>query len=93
MKVYYLQSEYQPGKRRIVRVLYDDGVFKQDEETLSPFFIFTIDEVDPVNKAICMDLWRTAGKVDANGFNKYHVDIATGNLMEQEAWVERVEDI
>ena len=91
MKIYYLQSEHQPGKRRIVRVLYDDEVFKQDGGTLSPFSTTTIDEVDPVNKAVCLDLWQTAGKADANGLNKYYIDTATGNIMEREGWTEAID--
>ncbi|MDP2689425.1 MAG: hypothetical protein Q8P48_04865, partial [Deltaproteobacteria bacterium] len=52
-----------------------------------------IDELDPANKAICIDLLRMAGKVDAGGLNKYYIDAITGNIMEREGWVEKVEDI
>ncbi|MCR4287935.1 MAG: hypothetical protein NUW09_07975, partial [Deltaproteobacteria bacterium] len=38
-----------------------------------------IDELDPANKALCIDLLRMAGKVDAGGLNKYYIDTITGN--------------
>lgn len=89
MKVYYLQSEYQTGKRRIVKVLYDDEVFKFDEGTLSPFSTLTVDELNPQNKTICLDLSRTCNKIDAAGEGKYHVN-TLGQLIEKVGWQEKI---
>jgi len=85
MKIYYTTTEYQAGKHRIVKVLYDDEVFKFDEGTLAPHGILTIAELDPVNKPLCLDLKRTEGKVDSVGENKYYVN-ANGQLMEKAGW-------
>lgn len=90
MKVYYLQAEYAPGKHRVVKALYDDEVFKFDEGVLSPFSTFTIDEVDPDNKMLCLDLVRSLNKTDENGAGKYYVD-PNGTLMEKEGWEEYID--
>ena len=87
MKIYYLQSN-----NRIVAAKYNDEVFKFDTNTLSPFNIFEIDEVDPFNKAICLDLVRTVNKVDEVGEGKYYIN-SSGILMEKEGWIEKVEEI
>lgn len=87
MKLYYLQSEYQAGKHRIVKCLYDDEVFKFDEGTLSPYSAIMIDEINQDNKALCIDLYRTQDRVDANGENKYYAG-STGALMEVGGWAE-----
>lgn len=92
MNIYYLQSEYQTGKHRIVTVLYDADVFKFDTGTLSPFNVLTIDELDPVSKTLCFALMRTQGRVDLDGENKYHVN-AQGALIELIDWVEAVYEI
>lgn len=87
MKVYYLQSEYQPGKHRIVAVIYDSDAFKFNEGVLSPSNTLVIDEIAPANKALCLDLSRTVNKMDANGDSKYYVD-GLGALMEVAGWAE-----
>ncbi|MBI5469016.1 MAG: hypothetical protein HY891_07760 [Deltaproteobacteria bacterium] len=92
MKIYYLQSVYQLGKHRIVKVLYNDEVFKFDEGTLSPFNTLTIDEIDPANKILCLDLARTVNKTDNVGEGKYYVD-ATSALMEKASWTEYVLEV
>lgn len=89
MKLYYLQSEYSVGKHRIVKALYDDEVFKFDEGTLSPFNTLTIDEVDPLNKALCLGLYRTQNRADVEGENKHHVN-AQGQLIEKVGWEEYI---
>lgn len=92
MNIYFLQSEYQPSKHRIVKAVYDSEVFKFDTGTLSPFSVLTIDELDPVSKGLCFDLIRTCGRVDMDGENKYHVN-AQGALIELIDWVEAVYEI
>lgn len=86
MKIHYLQSEYAVGKHRLVQALYDSEVFKSDASVLSPHWILNIDEIDPANKALCMDLAKTVNKVDAQGEGKYYVN-ASGQLMQKEGWV------
>ena len=92
MKIYYLQSEYQVGKHRVVCTIYDSEVFRFDEGVLSPFYVLNIDEVDPFNKFLCLDLIRTTNKTDINGEGKYYVD-GLGQLVEKEGWQEYVPEV
>lgn len=92
MNLYYLQSEYQPSKHRIVKAVYEADDFKFDTGTLSPFSVLTIDELDPVSKSLCFDLIRTVGRVDLDGENKYHIN-DQGALIELIDWVEAVYEI
>lgn len=89
MKLYYLQSEYQPGKHRIVAAIYDADAFKFDEGTLSPFNVLTIDEIALANKALCLDLAMTVNRTDANNEGKYYID-GLGALMEVALWSEYI---
>lgn len=89
MKVYYLQSEYQPSKHRVVAAVYDTDVFKSDTSTLSPYNTLTIDEVAPANQPLCLDLSRTVNRTDVNGVGKYYVD-NTGVLMQVNGWTEYI---
>lgn len=91
MKLYYHQSEFSPGKHRVVAAIYDTDLFKFDTGTLSPFSTLSIDEVDPNNKAICLDLVRTANRTDEAGEGKYYV--SNGQLMEKEGWTERTPEV
>lgn len=84
MRIYYLQSN-----NKIVTAKYDDELFRFDDSTLSPFNIFDIDEVDPTNKAICLDLVRTVNKVDEAGDGKYY--ISGGILMVKDGWQEKID--
>jgi len=53
-----------------------------------PLTEFEIDEVDPENKDLCIDLVAYAGKgrFDINGLEKYYID--TGELYERDNWEE-----
>ena len=86
MKLYYLQSN-----NRIITVKYEDEVFKFDTSTLSPFNAFEIDEVDPLNKSLCIDLVRACNRIDEGGDGKYA--IVGGVLLEKDNWVEKIYDI
>jgi hypothetical protein len=87
MKLFYLQAEYLPGKHRIAAAVYDADLFRFDEGTLSAFDTLEIDEVDPDNKALCLDLARTVNRADEAGEPNYHVN-GSGELMEKEGWQE-----
>jgi len=84
MKIVYLQN----GK--ITTCVYDRDWFMFDNQGAVTSTL-EIDEIDPDNKALCLDLVRTQGKVDESGDPKYMV--TEGELMEKEGWVEVVADI
>ena len=67
----------------------DNEYFYFTHTTNVPLSIFEIDEIGPDNKAVCIDLRRTVGKVDENGDLKYIV--SDGILMEKEGWTEVVD--
>ena len=92
MKLYYLQTEYQPGKHRIVKVLYNVEDFAFDPSVLSPYAVLTIDELAPDNRGICTELRRVENKTDASGEGKYYID-STGTLMEKDGWVEHILEV
>lgn len=87
MKAYYLQSEYQPGKHRIVNVCFDIDDPKFDPSVLSPYLTVMVDELNTANRALCVDLLRTCNKIDANGEGKYYVD-DSGQIFEITGWTE-----
>lgn len=74
---------------KIVQAVYDDQVFKFDNSTLAPYYTFDIDEVDPTNKKICIDIIRTLNQVNDVGVNKYSIE--NGILVEEVGWVPKVE--
>lgn len=86
MKLYYLQQH----NGRIIQVLYDRDVFATDLSNLNPAYqIFEIDEIDPTNKPVCLDLIKTLNRTDVAGESKYK--IISGQLSEKEGWVEYIE--
>lgn len=86
MRLYFIQSN-----NAFVAAKYDDELFRFDTATLSPFNTFDIDEVDPINKLICLDLIRTCNKVDEAGLYKYY--LSGGQIMQRVGWVEKPYEI
>lgn len=86
-----------------MKILYDatDGkihhaVPARDEfyfshSTNIPLTEMLVDELAPVNQAVCQDLRKTVHKLDANGLGKYYIDTATGNIMERDGWTEVID--
>lgn len=87
MKIYYLQSEYQPGKHRIVTTVYDVDAIKYDASNLSAHSVMMIDEA--TNQVLCIDLYRTVNRTDVNGNGKYYID-NLGALMQVAGWTEHI---
>ncbi len=89
MKIYYINQEYEAGKRRIVAANFDRDDFSWKNTINVPYSVLGVDEVDPENKEVCFDLARTYGSFDINGESKYY--ISDGNIYEVEGWEEYVE--
>lgn len=87
MKVLYNATD---GK--IFYAVYDKDWFSFSHTTNIALTERTIDELDPLNKALCLDLYRMQGRVDVAGENKYHVD-GMGQLVEKVGWQEAVNGI
>lgn len=87
MRVYYLQTEYQPGRHRIVAAVYGADLFRFDDSRFAPFSALEIDEIDPDNKTVCIDIHKTLDRVDESGESKYYVN-SSGEIMETAGWVE-----
>ena len=92
MKIYYKNQEYTEGKKKILAVNYDRDDFSWNNTINIPYSVLTIDEVDPQNKEICIDLARTSHKADEFGEGKYFID-TNGDLAENEGWEEYYEEI
>lgn len=90
MKIYYINQEYEAGKRRIVAANFDRDDFSWKNTINVPYSVLGVDEVEPENKGICFDLVRSCGRIDLNGQGKYYVG-NDGNLYEVEGWEEYVE--
>ena len=82
---------YNTQDGRIFYTVYDVDFFKFTHTTNIPLETFEIDEIDPENKNICIDLVRTKGKTDIDGDNKYY--IINNELQENEGWEEHYEEI
>ena len=85
MKVYHVAVN---GRGRVVHANYDKDDFAW-ENTTSNASVYEIDEVDPINKDLCLDIMRTIGKEDVSGLNKYDVNLTTGELEEEVDWEEK----
>lgn len=76
--------------------VYDGDWFRFSHTTNIPLETFEIDEVDPDNKDICLDLVRSLNRVDIDGNAKYYMqynDVSLEwELFERDGWVEYVED-
>ena len=66
----------------------DDKWFYFSHSTNIPLTEKSIDEVDPDNKDLCIDLIKTLNKVDASGDAKYYIDV-DGDLAVVDGWVEK----
>ena len=85
MKIYYTQ------KKKIIKVLYEKDIFGYDLSTLNPdHSVFEIEEIDPANKDICIDVTGTSDKVDKDGLNKYYIE--NNELHVRDNWEEFIEE-
>ena len=99
MNLYYLQSEFRAGRRRIINRSVDSRVNDLDEATMSPFLIYPVEETTTdangnkiqINSALRHDLIRTNNMVDESGEEKYYID-GTGQLREKANWTPKLED-
>lgn len=66
----------------------DKGWFWFTHSTNTPLTEMTIDEVDSINKLICIDLVRTCNKIDDIGDSKYA--IVNNQLVEKIDWQEKI---
>lgn len=80
MKLFY---NNQDGK--IFYAVKNNDLFWFTHSANIPLNEFGIDEIDPVNKALCIDLVRTVNKIDNVGDNKYKIE--AGQLIEKEGWI------
>ncbi len=87
-----MRIHYRPDGT-IYKTMLDRDVFTYDDPYGLALPHVTVDEVDPANKALCIDLLRTPGRVDLNGLNRYYIDTITGDIMERAGWTEKVEGI
>ena len=78
---------YNQNDGEIFYTVYDVDLFRFTHTTNIPLSEFQIDEVDPENKDICLDLFRTQMKRDINGLGKYYIE--SGELHSRDGWVER----
>ena len=73
--------------QKIVAIVYDKDWFSFENNTNNAS-VFTIDEVDLINKPICIDLVRTCNKIDDIGDSKYA--IVNNQLVEKIDWQEKI---
>lgn len=83
---------YDATDGKINHAVPDRDWFYFKHSTNIPLTEMVIDELAPVNQAVCQDLRKRVYKLDANGLGKYYIDTATGNIMERAGWVDKVED-
>ena len=71
--------------------VYDFDWFKFKHSINIPISEFQIDEVDPDNKEICLDLSKNVFKKDVNGLGKYYIE--SGELHSRDDWQEYVPEM
>lgn len=81
MKIYYIVATGEIVQAVLER---DDFWFKNTIQ--DTYDVLEIDELDPENKDLCIDLVKTDNKVDADGLKKYY--ISGGVLYQRDGWEE-----
>jgi len=73
---------------KIYYSVYNTDWFKFQHSTNIPLTEFEIDEVDPDNKMVCLDLkkYGNAWKTDINGQGKYYIE--NNELFSRDGWEE-----
>ena len=84
MKLYYNKENGE-----VFYAVYDSDLFKFSHTTMIPLNEFQIDEVDPENKEVCIDLIKMQMRKDKDGLGKYFID-EDGDLNLREDWRELV---
>jgi len=79
---------YNSDDGEIFYAVYDADSFKFTHTTNIPLSEFVIDEVDPDNKEICLDVSASVFKKDINGLGKYYIEIYDGMLTSRDNWQE-----
>lgn len=82
MKLYY-----NPTDGEVFYAVYVRDLFSFSHTTNIPLSEYDIDEVNPDNKALCLDLKRTEWKFDIDGQRKYYIQ--AGQLNSRDGWQER----
>lgn len=85
MKILYNASDGE-----IYHAVRDSDYFYFSHSTNVALAEVSIDELAPVNQALCRDLLHNVGRIDGTGKGKYYVDTATGDLMERTGWQELI---
>lgn len=92
MKILYNQTD-----GRIFYSVYNTDYFKFTHTTNIPLTILEIDEIDPNNKAVCLDLakYGNAWKNDIDGNGKYYMQNDSGvwNLYSRDNWEEYIPEL
>ena len=78
MKIYYVGS-------KIVRVNWNKDDFAWLNNTNNAA-TYNVDEIDPENKELCIDIMRVRNQVDINNNPKYYID-ADGDLADVDGWI------
>lgn len=83
MKIYHINE-------KIIQVNYDNNDFKW-KNTSNNALVFYVDEIDPTNKDLCIDISNTYNKVDTVGESKYYMydNAGTWELYIKDGWIER----
>ncbi|MBI1913041.1 MAG: hypothetical protein HYS21_13725 [Deltaproteobacteria bacterium] len=87
MKIYYQDTGLNPN---IIAAVYEKDLFSWNNTIQVPVSILAIDEVDPANKGLCIDIVSTQGRMDTNGRNKFSVN-SSGELVELLGWQEAID--
>lgn len=84
---------YDNNNGKVYYSVYDTDWFKFSHTTNIPLTELEIDEVDPTNKEVCIDLikYGNISRVDINGDNKYYIE--NDELHSRDDWEEYIEEI
>lgn len=86
---------YDNTNGKIYYSVYDTDWFKFSHSTNIPLTEFTVDEINPDNKAICQDLRKYGNqhRLDINGNPKYymHDNLGVWELHEKTDWQEHID--
>jgi hypothetical protein len=86
-----MQLLYNPVDGEIFYAIYNNDIFRFTHTTNIPLSEFIIDEVEPDNKLICLDVQKTVLQKDVNGLGKYYID--EGELHSRDGWQEYVPEM
>ena len=80
-----------PDTGEVHYAIYDRDWFSAIYNARFDPVIYEVDEIDPDNRDVCLDLWRSMGKLNEQGQRKFYISNPDPlEIAERDEWTEEV---